>query len=89
MTQIATILQAVSVMLACWAVISGIDAWKREFVGKRQIEIAEQTLAKFFELRDAIIYIRNPFSTLSEGKSREKGKQELPEGSPSCSIGDM
>jgi hypothetical protein len=51
-------------MSACWAIISGIGAWKREFVGKRQIELAEQTLAKFFELRDAIAYLRNPFGTI-------------------------
>jgi hypothetical protein len=63
MIELATIAQAVAVISACWAIISGVDAWKREFVGKRRIELAEQTLAKFFEVVDAVAFIRNPFSS--------------------------
>ena len=77
MTDIATIAQAVAVIAACWAIISGVGAWKREFIGKRQIELAEQVLAKFFEVKDAISFIRNPFSSKEEGKSREKSEREL------------
>jgi len=65
--------------MACWAIISGIGAWKREFIGKRQIELAEQVLAKFFEIKDAIAMIRSPFSNLDEGKTRKRGDYELPE----------
>lgn len=50
MTETANILQAISIILACWAVIAGIDAWKREFIGKRRIELAESLLAKFYEV---------------------------------------
>ena len=52
---IVDILQAISVMSACWAVIAGIDAWRREFVGKRRIELAEETFEAFFAVRDAIV----------------------------------
>lgn len=76
MTDIATIAQAVAVISVCWAIISGIGAWRREFIGKRQIELAEQVLAKFFEVKDAIAFIRNPFSSKEEGKSREKSECE-------------
>lgn len=79
MIELATIAQAVAVFAACWAIISGIGAWKREFIGKRQIELAEQVLAKFFEIRDAVAYIRNPFSSADEGKSRKKGEYETKE----------
>jgi hypothetical protein len=79
MIELATIAQAVAVFAACWAIISGIGAWKREFIGKRQIELAEQVLAKFFEVRDAIAFIRNPFSSLSEGSTRERGEAESKE----------
>ena len=78
MNNIATIAQAVAVISACWAIISGVGAWKREFIGKRQIELAEQVLAKFFEVRDAISFIRNPFSSTEEGKSRHKSEREQP-----------
>jgi hypothetical protein len=74
--EVASILQAISVILACWAVIQGIDAWKREFIGKRKIEVAEQTLAKFFEVKDAIRFIRNPFAHIEEGKSRKRSPNE-------------
>lgn len=78
MNDIATISQAVAVIAACWAIISGVGAWKREFIGKRQIALAEQVLAKFFEVRDSISFIRNPFSSTEEGKSRQKTERELP-----------
>jgi hypothetical protein len=77
MLEIATIAQAVAVITACWAIVSGVGAWKREFMGKRQIELAEQLLAKFFEVRDAIAFVRNPFSGSDEGKSRKRGDTEL------------
>ncbi len=79
MIELSTIAQAIAVLSACWAIISGIGAWKREFIGKRKIELAEQTLAKFFEVRDAIAFIRNPFSSTSEGSSRQRGEHETPE----------
>ncbi|GAB3547547.1 hypothetical protein GCM10027343_26820 [Noviherbaspirillum agri] len=79
MIEIATIAQAISIATACWAIISGIGAWKREFIGKRQIELAEQVLAKFFEVKDAIAFIRNPFSSSDEGMSREKRAGESAE----------
>jgi len=77
MIEIATIAQAVAVVSACWAIISGVGAWKREFIGKRQIELAEQVFAKFFEVKDSIAFIRNPFSNSDEGKTRQKGEGEL------------
>jgi len=77
--KIAEILQAISVILACWAAIAAIDAWKREFIGKRKIELAESVLAKFYEIRDAISLIRNPFSYAGEGSSRPKGEYESKE----------
>lgn len=79
MTDLATIAQAVSVFAACWAIISGIGAWKREFIGKRQIELAEQVLAKLFEIRDAVSFIRNPFSHSGEGSTRQRGDYETSE----------
>jgi len=72
MIELVTIAQMVAVISACWAIISGIGAWKREFIGKRQIELAERVLEKFFEVKDAIAYIRNPFASSDEGKTRQR-----------------
>jgi len=68
--------QAVAIISACFAVISGIGAWKREFIGKRQIELAEDVLTRFFEVRDAVAFIRNPFARVSEGESRQEESHE-------------
>jgi hypothetical protein len=46
-----------------------IGAWKRELIDKRQIELAEQALAKFLEIRDAVAFIRDPLS-LGVGQHR-------------------
>jgi hypothetical protein len=76
MTELATIAQAIAIISACWAIISGIGAWKREFIGKRKIELAEETLAAFFEIKDAIAFIRNPWSSGNEGSTRKRATYE-------------
>lgn len=76
MTDLAIITQAIAIISACWAIISGIGAWKREFIGKRKIELAEETLAVFFEIKDAIAFIRNPWSSGSEGNTRKRAPSE-------------
>ena len=77
MTELLTaIAQAVAVVSACWAIFSGIGAWKREFVGKRKIELAEEALSKFFAVKDAVAFIRSPVGYADEGKSREPGERE-------------
>lgn len=72
MIAIADILQSTSVVLASYAVIAGINAWRREFVGKRRIELAEETLEAFFAIRDAIAFIRDPWSKAEEGTTRRR-----------------
>ena len=76
METIALIGQSLAVIAACWAIISGVGAWKREFIGKRKIELAEEVLAYFFQIKDAVAAIRNPFSSGDEGKSRKRGDHE-------------
>jgi len=76
MDEIATIGETIAVIAACWAIIAGVGAWKREFIGRRQIELAEQVLGKFFEVKDAIAFIRNPWSSSDAGKTRERSTAE-------------
>ena len=76
---IADLLQTVSVILAAVAVILGVDAWRKEYVGKRKIELAEDVLGLFYEARDAVSQIRNPFSFGGEGSTRTPAPGESPE----------
>jgi hypothetical protein len=73
------ILQSLAVILASVAALVGISTWRREFLGKRRIELAEEVLASFYEARDAITVMRSPFSFESEGRSRKQAAHELPQ----------
>ncbi|MGE8367002.1 hypothetical protein [Cupriavidus sp.] len=44
--------------LAVW----GINAWRRDFTGKRRIELAEETLVLFYRSADAVRAMRSPGS---------------------------
>lgn len=76
---ISVAIAAISVTVAALAFISGINAWRREFIGKRQIELAEDVLALFYEAQDAIREIRNPFSFGGEGETRKRAEREREE----------
>lgn len=70
---------AISVAIAAGTFFFGVQAWKREFIGKRKIELVETVLALFYEAEDAIRDIRSPFSYGGEGKSRNKSEDESKE----------
>ena len=57
-----SLLRDLSLLIGIWVAIYGIDSWRREHKGKREIELAEDVLALFYEARDAIKYMRFPFS---------------------------
>jgi hypothetical protein len=69
---IADVITSISVAIAAISFVFGVSAWKREFVGKRRIELAESVLALFYEAEDAIREIRNPASHGGEGKTRKR-----------------
>lgn len=73
------ILQTISVVVAALAVALSVTAWRRTELGKRRIELAEETLALFYEARGAIRMIRSPFGTVGEGKTRKRGEGEREE----------
>ena len=72
------ILESVSIIIAAWTVIISITAWRREYIGKRNLELAEEILALFYESRDAIRGIRSPFGFAGEGSTRKPSPNESP-----------
>ena len=40
----------------------GIAIWRDEHIGKKHVDIAEETLCLFYQVRDAFTSIRSPFS---------------------------
>jgi hypothetical protein len=73
------VIQAVSLIVAALTAIYGINAWRSEFVGKKRIDLAEEVLVRFYEARDAIGAIRNPFGYVGEGSTRQAGEHESAE----------
>lgn len=71
-----SLIRDISILIGIWVAIYGIDFWRREFRGKRQIELAEEALALFYEASDAIAYIRNPFALPHELESVERDQNE-------------
>lgn len=69
-------LKNVSILIGVWVAIYGIDSWRREHTGKRQIELAEDTLALFYEAVDVIKHIRHPASFSNETEDIERKPRE-------------
>ncbi|MBN2020826.1 MAG: hypothetical protein JW749_11455 [Sedimentisphaerales bacterium] len=70
------IINTVAIIAASGVAIYGINAWKKEFSGKRRIELAEDVLALFYEARDAINSIRSPLVFQGEGSTRKSQDDE-------------
>jgi len=70
------LLRDVSLVIASWSAVYGIGAWRGEFRGRRQIELAEEVLALFYQARDVITAIRSPLSYGGEGTTRQPSGEE-------------
>lgn len=69
---IKDILAAVAAGLAVW----GLRAWRRDFIGKRKIELAEDALRLFYQARDAIASMRSPMAFGSESEHLVRDEKE-------------
>ena len=74
--ELSELAKNISIIIAALTLMSGIRAWKREYIGKRKVELAEDTLMLFYQARDAIRDIRNPFGRIGEGSIRQKASNE-------------
>jgi len=60
------LIKNILLLLGALFTVYKLDAWRKEHVIKRQVELAEDTLALFYESVDAIKYIRFPISYTNE-----------------------
>lgn len=60
---------AVASSVGAWAAVCGLRTWRKELRGKKEHDLAEETLIAFFKARDAIRRIRDPLGRSDEGKS--------------------
>lgn len=64
------VLNSLSIVIASFTAIYGINSWRKEARWKRKYELAEEVLVLVYEVREAMRYIRNPWQTegLVDGK---------------------
>ena len=66
----ATVVQAIAVTGAGYAAWRSLTTWRYEMTARRRAELAEHTMAMFYEARDRIAWVRVPASFGEEGSSR-------------------
>jgi hypothetical protein len=72
----APVIQAVSVAITAYFAVKGLNAWRRQLLGKRRIEIAEEALVAAYKVKNAMSYIRSPGSFGGEGGTRPRVEGE-------------
>jgi hypothetical protein len=72
----ATVLQALSIAVAAVFAVLGLDAWRRQLVGKRKFELAEEILVTVYKMKNELSFVRNPGAFVGEGKSRPRAAGE-------------
>jgi hypothetical protein len=77
--QIVELIGNIGIIVASGAAIWGVSAWRREFKGKRDMELAEDVLCLFYRAERAIQAVRCPGSYLSEQQGRAPEQRETPE----------
>ena len=55
-----TIATGLGALIAGWAAVRGVDAWRAEIVERRKAELAEEVLAQFYRARDVLSWARLP-----------------------------
>jgi len=73
------IVQTLAIIAASWVAIRGVNAWEKEFQGKRKIELAEEALYLFYRAEWAVEAIRFPVYDLAQGQTRQPESDETPE----------
>lgn len=57
---LGTLTQTGGIVLACWKVVSELDSWRREYLGKRRTDLAEEVLVAFHKVHEALLRVRFP-----------------------------
>jgi len=72
-----SIAQSAFVCVTAFIALLGVNEWRRQTIGKRKIELAEEVLTSFYEAKDVFEWVRSPGSFGGEGETRPaEGEQE-------------
>lgn len=73
---VALITASVSAVIVSCVAVYGINVWRREHVGRRRIDLAEEVLALSYEVTDAISAARIGIFHMDEGSTRKAYEDE-------------
>ncbi len=73
---ILQVIESLAVVAATLVAVLGIGSWRAEVRGRREYELAEEVLALFYEAKDRIKFIRNPWTMTGEGRTRKPREGE-------------
>ncbi|MCM2454936.1 hypothetical protein HGO37_05995 [Rhizobium sp. CG4] len=62
-----------------YVAVGGLHAWRRETMGRRDIELCQTVIEKFYEAEHKISRLRSPMSYFEEGSSRKPEIDETEE----------
>lgn len=68
----APIVQAISIVVTAVFASLGLNTWRKQMIGKRKFDVAENILVSMFRMKKIITDIRNPFVMASEIKLTRK-----------------
>lgn len=74
----ANVVVAIAAVVAASQGIAGLNAWRREAIGRRRMELAEDALTDLYEAADVIRWARFPGSFGYEATERQ-GRDDEPE----------
>lgn len=75
---VGAVMTGSAALVAGWAAIRGVDAWRAEVVGRRKAELAEEVLTQFYRARDVLIWARlpdRPLDVVEEDQDRDRRHQ--------------
>ncbi|HEX4080715.1 MAG TPA: hypothetical protein VHX61_17780 [Rhizomicrobium sp.] len=66
-----SIVEAVFVTAAAIVTLVTVNAWRRQNIGKRKVELAEDVLMGFYEARDVFAFVRRRLGAPDDGPTQE------------------
>lgn len=83
MAELLETIQEVATLVATasgiWIAYSGLDAWKTETLGRRDIDLCQTVIEKFYEAEHKLQVLRSPLSFAHEGAARATSTAESEE----------
>lgn len=75
-SEVLQVVESAAIILAASVGVYSVDAWRREHIGKRRLELAEEVLALFYKSRDIVSHIRSIGGYAHESDSRTSAPDE-------------